>query len=128
MFCPVILGLIRLLCTLKQGSAVLKVYFSRDALASISIMSGAFFLTHSILLTFPIRVRMHFRNNSWSSPLGRRFFFASPYLSLVGCHKNKHPHRSTVAHSYVICFSPGGPGFKSWQETNILSDKKDDIL
>ena len=31
-------------------------------------------------------------------------------------------YRSTVAHWYVICFSTGGPGFKSRQETNICYD------
>ena len=29
-------------------------------------------------------------------------------------------YRSTVAHWYVICFSPGGPGFKSRQGRELL--------
>ena len=34
-------------------------------------------------------------------------------------------NRSTVAHWYVICFSPGGPGFKSRQGTIFRIKMKD---
>ena len=39
-------------------------------------------------------------------------------------HRGSISNRSTVAHWYVICFSPGGPGFKSRQGT-IFQNKNE---